>query len=506
MQAILSPVAYKPPLWLHHAALVLLVAVASLLLIPNSGKMFFSGDDDDYFSVSTAIAFGQFPSFKKEFHAGERMPFASVGPGVMAAPIVALASVIDRKKKAPIVKERTRENREGSWSVVGFFLASQIYLVAGTLLLYNLACMWTERRSAFYSVLLLLVAGGGIFAYAFIRPVMSHVYEFFSITVALWAISKIHFGDQSKGIWLILGTAISFVFLTRYNNAPISIALTALTFLWALAGKVSKRDFLLCTSVQVALVGLLRVLPIFANGFSNADQGYLDAGVRLFMVHDLDFYYQRLVQILLGIDMGVIFTAPALLIAMIAFAFHWGRLPLWYSLIAMLFLINVFITAQWCSTGSFYGYRYFAFTAMPLLAVFLAQAIQPLVARISQFSTLLLVCMFGLYSFSSLLLFGLKGGFSLDSVQTICGFPAYGNPDYHTNVLRIVGSDPAKAFILGFERSFGGFLERESLDSLGRQKLVLFSCSFILFIGVILKHLCSLGLVSLRTRSKGSFG
>jgi hypothetical protein len=500
-----SPLASKPPLWLHHAALALLIAVASLFLIPNSGKMFFSGDDDDYFAVATAIAFGQFPSYKKEFHAGERMPFASVGPGVMAAPVVALASVIDRIKKVPIVKERTRENREGSWAVVGFFLASQLYLVAGALLLYNLACIWTDRRAAFYSVLLLLIAGGGILAYAFIRPVMSHVYEFFSLTVALWAISKIHFGDQRKRIWLTLGTAIAFIFLTRYNNAPIALALTSLTLFWALTGKVRKQHFLLSAGVQLALVGLLRFLPVFANGYSDADQGYLDAGVRLLMVHDLDFYYQRIVQILLGTDMGIIFTAPALLIAVIGFTFHWFRLPLWYSLVATLFLINVFITAQWCSTGSFYGYRYFAFTATPLLAVFLAHTLKPLVSRISQFSTLILICLFSLYSFSSLLLFGLKGGFSLDSVQTICGFPAYGNSDYQLNVLRVVGSDPAKAFILSFERSFGGFLDRESLDSLGRQKLALYGCSFVLFLGVILKHFLALGLASVRTRSKGSF-
>jgi hypothetical protein len=489
---------------LHHAGLALVIAVASMLLIPNSGKMFFSGDDDDYFAVSTMIAFGQFPSYSKEFHAGEKMPFASVGPGVMAAPFVAIGSIVDHIKKAPISKVRTLQNRESSWALVGFMWASQIYLLAAAFILYALLCIWSNRRAAFYTTILMLIGGGGLFAYAFIRPVMSHVYEFFSITTALWAISKIHFKDQTVRMWLILGIAIAFIFLTRYNNAPISLALIALTVFWAITGRSKKSDVLIMCAVAVALIFIFRVVPVFTNGFTVADQGYLDAGIRLFRVHDFDFYYQRLVQIIFGPDMGIVFTAPALLIAIMSVPFTWRSGPVWFAMLASLLLINVFIAAQWCSAGSFYGYRYFAFTATPLVAIYLAYALTPLLSKISHLSIFVLISFFSLYAVSSLLLFGLKGGFSLDAVQTICGFPSYGNPDYQLNVLRIVGSDPLKVFELSFERSLGGFLERESLDSRGRQLGLLYSFPFVVFFGFLIKCFYNAVVPTSRQRSKGS--
>lgn len=466
---------------LHKIYLLLLIALAAAFFVPCNGKLFFSGDDDDYFAVATSIAYGQFPSFAKEFHVGEKMPFASVGAGIMASPIVAVFSILDRVQDDPIVAQRTPGNRAGSWSVIGFYVATQLYLILAVLFLYKLTCLWTENKSAFYAVILMMLSGGGLLIYAFNRPVMSHVYELFSLTATLWLLSKIHFGEQKKHVWISLGVALAFVFLTRYNNALITMAGFIVLFFWVKSGKVKLIDAGYAFISFSMLVFIFRIVPIFYNGYSAVDQGYLGAGDRLLALHDIRFYFSRLREIIVGTDMGLIYTAPAFVIAIISYIFHIKKLPFWYSSLAALFTINVFLAVQWCSAGSYYGYRYFVFTGMPLLVVYLAMLIRPIANSISYISGMIFTILFSWMAMSSMLVFGVGGLFSLDRITTICGFPAYSNPLYQTYVMRMLSSDLTEPFVTAFDKSIGGFFKGSYFNTLQNQLFILYAFpSFVL--------------------------
>lgn len=448
----------------HRVILALVIAVASLFFVPSNAKMFFSGDDDDYFAVASSIAYGKFPSFSDEFHAGEKMPFASVGAGVMASPFVMVFSILDHHNDLSIVHKRTLSNRDGSASAYGFFIATQFYLILATLFLYNLLCLWVDSRSAIFTTLLTLLAGGGIFVYAFNRPIMSHVYELFSITAALLLLSKAYFGGRGRGLWVSLGLATSFIFLTRYNNAPIVIGIFFTLVYWVYVKKISLIDLVLVMTSSALPVLIFRVLPIISNGFSAEDSSYLNAGERLLVLHDIEFYYNRIIEIISGTDMGLTYTAPAIILSLIGYFFYAKKMPLWYSALAILLVLNLFMSMQWCSAGSYYGYRHFIFTATPLLAVFLALLIQPAIKSINNFSASLLLVLFSWTSICSALVFGVyQLGYSLNLGTTSCGFPAYQNFDYQITLIKLLSTDPFKPFFIAWERSFGGTLAEGNL-------------------------------------------
>ena len=57
--------------------------------------LMYKGDDHSYFAHATAIAYGQFPSYEKEYYKhGEGRPLHSIGSGIMAAPWNALTMKI----------------------------------------------------------------------------------------------------------------------------------------------------------------------------------------------------------------------------------------------------------------------------------------------------------------------------------------------------------------------------------------------------------------------------
>ncbi|SDH35544.1 glycosyltransferase family 39 protein [Pseudomonas abietaniphila] len=460
----------------HQIVLIILISLAAMFFVPSNGKMLFSGDDDDYFAVASSIAYLRFPSFSKEFHAGETIPFASVGAGVMASPFVAVFSILDRANHLPIVHKRTVSNREGSASVYGFYIATQFYLILTTIMLYRLLCLWVDNKTALFTTILWMLAGGGILIYTFNRPIMSHVYEVTALTGVLLLLSKIHFEQQPKRWYLLIGFVASLIFLTRYNNAPIAAGVFCVLLWWVKTGKVTLKDFSVSLAVSLISVFIFRVLPVITNGFSNTDLTYLGAGDRLLSTHEFSYYYRELVQMLLSTGMGLYYTGPAIPIAVLGFLFYARKLPTWYSALAGLFVLNVFMSMQWCSAGSYYGYRHFVFTAGPLLAVFLAMLIRPAVRSISTVSTTVLLVLFSWTALCSALVFGIyQLGYSLNLGTTACGFPAYENDDYHVNLIKTISSDPFKPWTLAWDRSFGGIL---LMDNFGEHRKLLLLYAF----------------------------
>ena len=129
---------------------IAILIIAFFLLRPYQMQKFgmcYKGDDYSYFAHATAIAYGQFPSYEKEYFIhGEGRPLHSIGSGIMAAPFVFTFSFIDRLQGSSIVEKRTADNIRQSWSLFGFVIASCTYFWLGCWLLFRTGTRFFDAR------------------------------------------------------------------------------------------------------------------------------------------------------------------------------------------------------------------------------------------------------------------------------------------------------------------------------------------------------------------------
>lgn len=420
------------------------IVVFSLLLLPIDHRLMSVGDDDDYFAVATAIAFGQFPSFADEYHVGQKMPFASVGPGLMAAPFVFAFSLVDRATNEPIVRKRDKENRYWTWTLFGFQFAVYVYLLIGALLLYQALKRWGTEFSALLTTQMIIVAGGGLLIYAFRRPIMSHVFEFFTVTLAVFLITGLLKGDRSRWWPELFGLCAALIFLTRYNNAFLAVGLLS-AFLYVLWKQTRQMGWmtLFRTGFWFSVpILVFRVLPVLANGWSAHDQGYAGAFDRIIPALDPLFYWVRLGEVFLGMDMGILYTAPALPIAILALWMNRNRIPGVFFFLAAFAAINLYLAMAWKSFGSYYGYRYVVFTALPLLSPFLVCFFDQARARLGKLRVILFCILLAYFPVMSMLVFERTATYGFHLVVNSYGVDTYTQPTYHKDLLVELVHDP----------------------------------------------------------------
>lgn len=449
--------------------IILFIFLSSLFLIPKDHRLISVDDDDDYLAVATAIAYAQFPSFRDEYHVGQTMPFASVGPGVLASPFVALFSVLDRWQDAPIVSKRTQENRYWTWTLVGFHVATYFYLLMGMILIYLILCHFVSEPNAFLSTIALICSGGGILIYTFRRPVMSHVYEVFTISLSLFLMTKIKARKISPSTFdLIIGISSSFIFLVRYNNIFLALCFI-LIYLYLVESPYFtlsfwKRIARLCLGFITPII-IFRLLPVLVNGYSSSDQGYQGVWQRLIPSTEVSFYFKRLNVILFGIDMGLIYTAPIFFLAIGGLFIQFKKETKIFMPLALCLLVNLYLTFVWKSFGSYYGYRYLVFTAIPVLSIAIAYSIERLTARVGRPIGIALILLLSIVPLSSILLFERTEEFSYRLVTNEFNILTWSQPTYHKEVIKLLINDPTKVIKLGWEQGAKAFYSVKSFSN-----------------------------------------
>jgi hypothetical protein len=440
--------------------LVIAIFLSSLFVLQPNSRLMYADDDDDYFAVSTSIAFGQFPSFANEYHVGERMPFASVGPGVLAAPFVALFSVIDRVNHAPIVAKRTKDNRYWTWSLLGFQFAAYTYALLGLLALNGALRRWASRDAADIATFLSVFAGGGLLIFVFNRPVMSHAFEFFTVSVMTWLLTLQMKGQRLVCFYEMVGATAALLFLCRYNNAFLALSFLVIAFISGLESKSAPSRGQLIRSILLffGLIALFRLAPVAVNGYSAYDQSYASVQDRLIPALSPLFYWNRIGEIVLAADMGLLYTAPAFLIGIYALWAYRGRLPGALKFLSLVALANVYLTVVWKTFGAFYGYRYICFTAMPLVAVPLAMMLEDVSASIGRYRLWLVSIGLAAFPFASVSVFGKLGKYNLAPLVNQYGIQTYSQPTYHKDLL----SD----LFMNFEQTIVEVIKQSAFSSL----------------------------------------
>jgi 2-polyprenyl-3-methyl-5-hydroxy-6-metoxy-1,4-benzoquinol methylase len=273
---------------------------------------------------------------------------------------------------------------------------------------------------------------------------MSHVFEFFTVSLAVFLLS--HRLKRGEWRWMseVVGSCAALIFLTRYNNAFLAVGLMA-SFLYLCFRESKKLPMAQAIRMAVPfliLVLIFRVLPVLVNGYSSFDQGYAGTLGRLLPEANLAFYWNRAGDILFGWDMGMLFTAPALLLGLAAMWRYRSNLPGEVMFLASLALLNIYFTMGWRSFGSFYGYRYICFTAMPLLAVPLVLMVDDLLQAVSKLRVWVMAAMLSWLPLMSMMAFERSEKFAFSLITNEYGVQTYSQPTYHLDLLQNLLLDP----------------------------------------------------------------
>ncbi|MFH0855119.1 MAG: hypothetical protein V1869_01175 [Candidatus Omnitrophota bacterium] len=368
---------------------------AFMLLRPyqlqNSGLMY-RGDDFSYMAHATSLAYFNFPFYDKEyFEFGQGTPLHPIGASLLASPFVFAASIIDRACGSDIVAKRTPANIIKSWTAFGFTLASVFYLWLACLLLYKGLVFYFQPQVASLTVIL-AVLSQGVPLFAFRRPVFSHIYEIFLQSLFLFLLLRLNkaggyiFPVKEPKVLreaVLVGILAGFITLVRYNNIFMSLAWPAILFSLYYPRISVKKIITLAVISYLSMaifVFMFQIFPIFLNlPDIHQYKGYLsmaETKMTLFTLYGPGFYIKRLGHCLGGLDWGLVFTAPYLLLGL--FYLPWikkDKIRAYLLLLLVPSAANLYIILASRQQGGWYGYRYLIFSFIPIIVYPMASLI-----------------------------------------------------------------------------------------------------------------------------------
>jgi hypothetical protein len=310
--------------------LVILYGLVAILFRPVSllGHVS-SGDDTSYISHAFTIALDFDLDYVNEpisydegyWTPSKKVPAHPVGPGLMAAPVVAAFSVLDRIAHHSIIANHKKYQE--CWSFFGFFVAAALWFLLGLWLYFDSIDSIGSRFSR-WAILLFAVVG--------------HAFEFASTAMVLWGSVKMVAGRArgraSPGVILVTGVLLTL--MVRPSDLNIFLLPPAVWGLLKLCGYTSWSRASLRSDGMV--LGLSAVAAALAFGaISQALYGTLLPGVSATYgplegeFHIPDGFVGKILALLraspnmapllFGLDFGLVFAAPVL---------PAGGSPFWY--------------------------------------------------------------------------------------------------------------------------------------------------------------------------------
>lgn len=120
-----------------------------------------------------------------------------IGPGLCAAPFVALFSILDRLSGHEVIYHHI--HYQNSWSYFGFVFAAFFYFLLGVFFYFRALAKLRLSFSGFHFIF--CIFSFGLLYYVLYRPVMGHAFEFFSISVCFYtSVLSVQYWLQTKKI------------------------------------------------------------------------------------------------------------------------------------------------------------------------------------------------------------------------------------------------------------------------------------------------------------------
>jgi len=436
------------------------IFIAAIFLIRpyflQSRGMWYVGDDYDYFAHSSAIVFGQYPCYKKEFYTiAKEGPQSPIGPGILASPFVFVFSLLDRAQASTIVAARTQDNIVGSWSQFGFQVASVFYFIFACYLLFFGISRFVPSSSASTAVILMMVCQGlPLFVYR--RPFFSHCSEFFIQSALMYFFlefmaGKLHADagqkDRKDATKLITGVCAfsGLLYLTRPNDIGYAL-------IWPLLVMDYSKGIIplmLESRTGILLFAGLMLIFKFWPETVNHMHPYAWAGGYLGFHMTIGDLGRRIVHILIGTDWGLIFTAPFFLISFVGL-FFLKRLSKRFRWLLVPMAVNLYVIIAWGSQGGWYGYRYLIVSAIPVMTLPLAFLLEWISKKIRGWGVILIMLM-ALPPVLSMIAFETHDYFNLQIFPVDFHRSDWTNPDLQVNIWSCLIHFPGSFCLLVFQ-------------------------------------------------------
>lgn len=316
-----------------------------------------------------------------------------IGPGVLAAPFVALFSIIDYLAHHAIISNV--QEYQFSWARFGFVFASVFYFLAGVLL-YQKA-IEKAKISVTPLLTMLFCSSFGVLYYVLFRPTMGHSYEFFALALCFYAATSVIFSlrenNKISPFYTFL-IALSFTLTILIRPANITVFLLPI-ILFYLYGLVYKSDnpnygkqfgfccltmmfwFLLLFSFVIAinlnLYGMIFPSTTAMYGIVVNTMPKLSSAQDIFnAIGTLITRLPKIFNVIFTSEFGLLYASPILVLGILLLVDVFFRAKLKLSNKLVLFtLLGIYLGLPlatvlfWQSQGDAYGFR-FLFSWFPV--------------------------------------------------------------------------------------------------------------------------------------------
>lgn len=425
-----------------------------------------SSDDIGYLSYAMSFGLDFDADFSQEINelrfstAGNgKVPKGFYGPGLMAAPFVAVFSIIDRLQNHEVIRDKGKF--VNSWTYFGFSFAVHFYFLASVFLFWRAAGRLTDKPSLFYT--LLFCVGSGVIYYVLSRPRMSHGFEFFGLSLITYAAMHCRWGLRELK-WLALAAAgVGITLMVRFSDLNV-VALPIILLLLrdCLSGGDSAAPDIrgyAGTVVVFALFVIIFYLPvaylnneIYGVAIPHPQAVYNGGWIGPGLQHGQDLLpmitmlFQRLpglVHIFFGAEFGLLYSSPAAALGLGLLTYMLVKAWRDKGYLAVITLLSAWAYAGfslavvliWAEPGMSYGWRYL-YPIFPLgfVGYFIWWARQPggMLNNIIHFSCVGL-CVF---SFLGAVLFAKTETLSYRVQENYFGVKVEAAPHFNTNLLK----------------------------------------------------------------------
>ena len=332
----------------------------------------FSGDDHSYYGYVSSFVNDldlDFSNNQLSGHSGlspvtgKIVVGHPIGTSILLAPFYVIAKPI-----VWIVNKLTSEPYNQKHLIFFMFMCSGmiVYLYLGSYLLFEaISLSGINRRISILSVAL-SIWGTILPAYAFRRPILTHIPEFFLIALLLYLTIKWKNADISFRRFFVLALVSGGVIITRWNN----IHILCFILYWLFMHK-NYFSGILKRKIIAFMIFPVIIFLIFFLTQSLAWKYFYGSYFTLFPLNKGATFAEilslqglkNLFHIFIGLDWGLLYTMFPFVVGL--FAFLWlnplkisKRKVLERIFYIMLFSFPFVIVLRWQRQADYYGYRY----------------------------------------------------------------------------------------------------------------------------------------------------
>lgn len=382
----------KPYLFPAFVIMLFMLAFSPYHALLNSQL---KADDASY--LSHAFTLGLDFNFAYEnaianWFAPSGIPAHPMGAGLLAAPFVAIFSLADRVLDLPVIADH--QQYLYSWSLFGFVFACAFYFIFGIHLFRR--GLESLKLKLNQQLLILFSCSFGLLYYILFRPMMSHAFEFFTLSLCFWAstrIAEFELDKKRTAPWflfclLAFGIALTIevrpanlnvfllpiiIFITKkmlINEIDVRQKIKGLMFRFVLTLMIVFLPFWLMHS-QVYGTWMPSNQDLYGMSTWNPVPQIRNGQDLIAVLTTLITRLPHVLTILFSSEFGLLYTSPILLMGPLCFIYwlasHQNKRLLVVNLVLILAYcgLPVAIILFWQSPADAYAYR-FMFCLFPI--------------------------------------------------------------------------------------------------------------------------------------------